>query len=81
MNRCAFFFGIIFLQHNLYKIFFFAQQSISLAEREARSVWLGVGGGVVSMAAGAATKGIEMAAKNGQAISSVSKRKVSYFMK
>lgn len=47
------------------------EQSIALNEKESRGIWLGVAGGVVGVAAGAATKGLEFAARNGQAINTV----------
>lgn len=47
------------------------EQSITLQEKESRGIWLGIAGGVVGVAAGAATKGVEFAARNGQAINTV----------
>lgn len=47
------------------------EQSIALKERDSRGIWLGLAGGVAGVAAGAATKGVEFAARNGQAINTV----------
>lgn len=47
------------------------EQSININNTEARNCWLGVGGSVVGLAAGGATKALSMAAENGKNISKV----------
>lgn len=44
------------------------EQPISLDDREARNVWLGVAGNTMGLAAGAATQGVQFLARNGNVL-------------